>query len=282
MLDSFEKTQPYGFTFRSSCCLLLAAVFLAIMPPAFSADKVSPLKSKATVQTRNLSRLSTVYVLKQTSRQGGAETLFVSDDAVRIVQENAGRWTLASSPGWSPIVLNTVNHTYCEAKGDSRNLLMQRYMMIEGGDLTKCKWKPVEKAKIGSLAAERVIDANSASADREAAFDSMADELKICGFWVASDLKISPGAANLVARIRGCPQIGRFPLRFIHITRAGRKSVIIDTFSCEKKSMPLAEMRIPAGYRRTRTEYDGGLSDSNMLEELVPQTRGKTGGQGGK
>jgi hypothetical protein len=74
----------------------------------------------------------------------------------------------------------------------------------------------------------------------------------------------------LIARLRGCPQVGKLPLRFIHVTRNKNHVVVIDTLSCEKKMMPLEAMDIPPGYKRTLTEYDGELKDSGLLDELVP------------
>ena len=42
-------------------------------------------------------KASEVLAIKQNSRSGGLETLYLSDKAMRLVQENAGRITLASA-----------------------------------------------------------------------------------------------------------------------------------------------------------------------------------------
>jgi hypothetical protein len=224
--------------------------------PVFCADKTAA---------------ATVYVIKQKTRQGGVETLYLSDTAVRNVQENAGRVTLAHAPQWNSIVLNTANHTYFDSKNNTQATLMQRYMLFEGGDFSKCKWQPVEKAKIGSLDAERIVDAGLGAKTKQIGYENVPEELKVSGFWVASNLKIPAAAANMVARLRGCPQVGKLPLRFVHVTKNNNRAVIIDTLSCEKKNMPQAAMSIPVGYKRSLTEYDGSLKDSNMLDELFPQ-----------
>lgn len=68
---------------------------------------------------------------------------------------------------------------------------MQCYMLIEGGDLTKCKWHPVEKAKIGSLDAERVADANSAAGTYETGFESVADSSRLLRIFAATLVPVS-------------------------------------------------------------------------------------------
>ncbi len=88
----------------------------------------------------------------------------------------------------------------------------------------------------------------------DTSYDNAPDELKLSGYWVASNLKIPAAAANMVARLRGCPQIGKLPLRFIHVTKNNNRVAIIDTFSCEKRTMPLAAMSIPARYKRSLSE----------------------------
>src|SRR5689334_6656296 len=128
-----------------SLCFAAPALFFLAESPVFCADKVGA---------------TTVYIIKQETRQGGKETLYLSDRAVRIVQDNAGRITLARAPEWNSVVLNPANHTYFDSKNNTQSMLMQRYMMLEGGDLTKCKWHSVEKSKIGSIDAERIVDAN--------------------------------------------------------------------------------------------------------------------------
>ncbi len=233
--------------------LSLAAFFFIVARPSFAGEKVSE-----------------VFVIKQNSRQGGLETLYLSNNAMRLVQENAGRITIASAPKWNAVVLNPSNRTYFDSNNNTQSMLMQRYMILEGGDLSKCKWHPVEKAKIGSIDAERLVDANCSAKKYDIGCELVPEELKISGFWVASNLQIPSAAANLMARVRGCPPVGKLPLRFIHITKNKNRTVVVDTLSCQRKMMPMTVMSIPPGYKRTLTEYDGGLKESGLLDELAP------------
>lgn len=235
------------------CFCLSVAALIAFVQPATAAGKASE-----------------VLVIKQRTRQGGLETLYLGANVLRVVQENAGRVTIARAPQWNAVVLNPSNRTYFDSKNNTQALLMQRYMLLEGGDLSKVKWQTVEKAKIANLNSERLIDVTCKDKKYDIGFECIPEELRICGFWVASDLKVAAPAANLIARLRGCPQVGKLPLRFIHVTRNKNHVVVIDTLSCEKKMMPLEAMDIPPGYKRTLTEYDGELKDSGLLDELVP------------
>lgn len=213
---------------------------------------------------------SEVYVIRQHSRQGGLETVYLSASAVRVIQENSARVTLAHAPNWNAVVLNPINRTYFDSKNNTQALLMQRYMLLEGGDLSKVRWEAVEKSKIAGVDAERYVDARCKTQKYDYRIECVPDELRVCGFWVAENLKVAPAAANLIARIRGCPQIGKLPLRFVHVTRNNNHINIVDTLSVQKRMMPLAALGIPAGYKRTLTEYDGELKDSGLLDELVP------------
>lgn len=217
-----------------------------------------------------VAKVSEVYVIRQNSRQGGLETVYLSSCAVRVIQENSGRVTIAHAPNWNAVVLNPANRTYFDSKNNTQALLMQRYMLLEGGDLSKVKWEAVERAKIAGVNAERYVDASCKTKKYDYRFECVPEELRARGFWVAADLKVAPAAANLIARIRGCPQIGKVPLRFVHVTRNKNHVNSVDTLSVQKKLMPLEALDIPAGYKRTLTEYDGELKDSGLLDELVP------------
>jgi hypothetical protein len=72
--------------------------------------------------------------------------------------------------------------------------------------------------------------------------------------------------------MHGMPQIGRVPLRFIHLSlNLLTKVVIVDTLSCKQTTTQLANLKLPANYKRSRGEFDAQLKDSGMLDELIPQ-----------
>ncbi|MDQ5932884.1 MAG: hypothetical protein QG574_168 [Cyanobacteriota bacterium erpe_2018_sw_21hr_WHONDRS-SW48-000092_B_bin.40] len=215
------------------------------------------------------------YVLTQNIQNFGRQTIYISDQAIKVEQPGGLRTTLVKAPDWRALVINHDSHTYFQTDSKASALVMQRMMHMATSDLDKVKWTPVEESTIAGIRACRYVDSRLAKNWRltRHGFEEMDDSMRINGFWAAKDAIVSSEAANQLAGMHGMPKIGRVPLRFIHVTLSLlTKVVIVDTISCKQISTKLAELNLPANYKRSRGEFDAQLKDSGLLDELIPQS----------
>ncbi len=221
-----------------------------------------------------------VYILEQELRSIGRQTTFISDKAVATKQSGLNRRTLLRAPLWNVLIINDDSHTWFESPAKSNTgLIMQRVMLFEGGNFDKLKWLPVENGTIGSIAATRYVEAPFAKNWKmnHSAFEFVEEEIRRNGFWTAKDELVSAPAANALARTQGMPQIGKVPLRFYHITNvAGKSKIVVETYSCKPSKVSIANLSVPADYKRSRSEFDGSVKGGSMMDAFFPlTTKGK-------
>jgi hypothetical protein len=214
------------------------------------------------------------FVLTQNIRNFGRQTIYISDKAIKVEQPGGLRTTLVKAPDWRALVINHDTNTYFQTDSKASALIMQRMMHVATDNLDKVKWTPVEESTIAGIKACRYVDSRLAKNWRltRHGFEEIDDSMRINGFWAAKDAIVSSEAANQLACMHGMPQIGRVPLRFIHLSlNLLTKVVIVDTLSCKQTTTQLANLKLPANYKRSRGEFDAQLKDSGMLDELIPQ-----------
>jgi hypothetical protein len=213
--------------------------------------------------------------LQQISRGYGTLNVFINDSVLRVKMSNQNRYMLAWAPKWQVYAVNDSTHTYSKSTSASSGLLMQRAMLIEGGDLSKCHWVPLRKGKIAGLAALKMGDAaihrksNLNNQDSQTqGYENLSDELRREGFWVA-DIKVAPGAADCLATITGLPKCGRVPLHFLHLTSTARHPMsVLDTSSSKIGRLEARLTRLPANYKESTSEFDSTVeSIRNLVDE---------------
>lgn len=210
--------------------------------------------------------------LTQICRAYGTVKLYVAKDRFRMEQMPTGIVFTCCAPELKIYSINNRTKTYYASNSNNTAFTMQRAMLLEGIDLSKVKWKSVEKGEIEKLDAERLIDATLKAEDStkplQRGYENIGDELRARGFWVASKLPVSPALANKVAFLNASPQVGKIPLRFIHISPAVKKSIVLQTREVKQSSIDAALFLPPTGYRMTRSEFDSTVKESDILGAL--------------
>lgn len=266
---------------------LLCAIFSLFLSTSTSISVAAPASTRpehgtsAGITSRSGSGLAaprpggTVQVLEldQISRGYGHLNVRINNNALRVDTNNHGRYLLAWAPQWRIYAIDDNTRTFTPGSSNSTAFLMQRVFMIEGGDVSKVRWKEVRHDKIAGLPAvklaEKIPTAQSRDNDlsRQRGYVNISDELKNEGFWVA-ERKVAPQAADCLAAITGLPRCGRVPMRFLHFTSTTHERMtVLDTSRAGENFCAKTLLRMPRGYRETRSEYDGQLEEFRNLAE---------------
>lgn len=109
----------------------------------------------------------------------------------------------------------------------------------------------------GQKAGRYVADVDWKGFDRDkfTSADSVPYDLQRNGIWVADDLKLPPGAANVVLRINGFPELNKFPLAFYQGKKNHDKRTRVFTYRVEKTLVDAREFEVPTGYKEIASEY---------------------------
>lgn len=210
--------------------------------------------------------------LSQLCRAYGTVKIYLAKDRFRLEQMPSGIVFTCCAPDLKIYSINNNTHTYYVSESNNTAFTMQRAMLMEGIDLSKVKWKSVEKSKIENLDAERVIDVKQKTEDStkplKHGYENVGDELRERGFWVASNLPVNAAVANKLAFLNASPQIGKVPLRFTHFSHAMKKSQVIDTRAVKNTTLDASLFLPPRGYRLTRSEFDANVKESDIFGAL--------------
>ena len=208
----------------------------------------------------------------QKSRAYGEIRMYLNQDHVRLEQLSGDIVTICGAPDWKIYTLHPRERSYSISDSSQNSgLIMQRYMLLEGGDLSKVKWKTTEEALIAKQKALRQIDSTckpSPSADQEKGkgYESLHDDLRERGFWIARDIKINPRLADVIAYYHGLPKTGKLPLRFYHRTEYKERHVILETFTVKPTTQDISLFAVPKDFKLTRSEFDTSVKDNDLSE----------------
>lgn len=249
------------------------ASFLALALSLFSLHCAfaAPVRKTAVKQAKS-ENLVPCLELIQVSRAYGTVKFYIAADRFRMEQMPSGIVFTCCAPDLELYSINNQTHTYYAANSSTTALTMQRALLLEGVDLSKVKWRSVEKDKIESLDAERLIDvkANAQASNKplKRGYENFDDELRERGFWVASQLPVNPALANKVAQINASPQVGKVPLRFIHISPATKRVTAIETRAVKKTTLDASLFLPPKGYKKTLSEFDSNVKEGDIMGAL--------------
>lgn len=238
-------------TLRNPSLLVLSvlATSLVVSPPVFAAQK-------ATVKPK---RQVAATVFYQKNWILGEMRIAVSDSAISIKPNNSSATTISTAPFDVITVFDDSKKTFYKASGaKSGNFFAQRYMKLFSTAPLPKKWKKVESSKIAGLnAGKYVADVDWKNFDRNklTSADSVPYDLQRNGIWVAEDLKLPAGAADVVMRINGFPELHKFPLEFHQGKKDHARRTRVFTYRVEKKLVDAREFEIPSGYKEIASEY---------------------------
>ncbi|HEY9785024.1 MAG TPA: hypothetical protein V6D17_06440 [Candidatus Obscuribacterales bacterium] len=239
---------------RLKAAFVPAIVALALF--AGSSSSAAPAIKKS--NWRSSAQWRPCFILHQKTRAFGDQVIYIADDALKIKSLGRNATTVSHAPFKKVVVFDDAHRTFYETSPDSSQaFVLQRMIGLIGADSNRCRWVKAESGEIAGLKAERYVADDGGLAKRREAvtLDSLVRDLKAHGFWVASDLPVSPAEADVLARLNGMPPIHKVPLRFVSPRKNKRPMVHLDTVSFERGSLKLTEFNVPYGYKRVPSEF---------------------------
>lgn len=189
----------------------------------------------------------------------GDMRIAVTDNAISMKPYNSSATTISSTPFNTITVFDDSKKTFYRAsKSKSGNFFAQRYLKLFSTTPLPKNWKKVEDSNIAGLKAGRyVADREWKNFDRDTltSADNVPYDLQRNGIWVAENLKIPAGAADVVMRINGFPELHKFPLEFRQGKKDHARRARIFTYRIEKKLVDAREFEVPSGYKEIASEY---------------------------
>ncbi|HND07679.1 MAG TPA: hypothetical protein PL012_18480, partial [Candidatus Obscuribacter sp.] len=91
------------------------------------------------------------------------------------------------------------------------------------------------------------------------------------GFWVSEEKLCLAQPANHLSTLVLLPKTDRIPLRYFHRSPGGSKCLVLETLASKKVQVDRSEFALPKGYKQTKSEFDGGLSETGVMDILKGQ-----------
>ncbi|MBI5175122.1 MAG: hypothetical protein HY986_19700 [Candidatus Melainabacteria bacterium] len=212
--------------------------------------------------------------MHQKSRTYGNVRVLINDNYLKICQTNGNTIILSKAPDWDLYCINRLTHTYARSERSKPSpFLGQTVAAMEGVDLSKVRWKVFEIGKIAQLNANHLVDGGVANPARfqNTGYQNLETELKERGFWVSAEKLCLAQPANHLSTLMLLPKTDRIPLRYFHRTPGGSKCLVLETLACKKVQVERSEFALPSGYKQTKSEFDGGLSETGVMDILKGQ-----------
>ncbi|HNN63006.1 MAG TPA: hypothetical protein PKH78_08195 [Candidatus Obscuribacter sp.] len=243
---------------------------------AFSAITQSICQAQASPQktARGDSAKVTCLELHQKSRTYGNVRVLINDYYLKISQTDGSTIILSKAPDWDLYCINRLTHTYARSERSKPSpFLGQTVAAMEGVDFSKVRWKVFEKGKIAQLNASHLVDAGVANPARyeNSGYQNLENELKERGFWVSEEKLCLAQPANHLSTLVLLPKTDRIPLRYFHRSPGGSKCLVLETLASKKVQVDRSEFALPKGYKQTKSEFDGGLSETGVMDILKGQ-----------
>lgn len=270
-LAPIQAFKPYTRSPIRLCLSLLTTILSGgyIMSQAIEPAHSTPI-GKTDKDTR---KLINGWQLDQVNRSFGALKIYISDKHLKIIQLRGDREIISSAPDWTFYSIDHRAHSYSKSTSTGSNdLLMQRVLILMGGDLSKVKWQPVRNSTICGIKAEHMIDSTLTLQQSLSAPipDELSDELRIKGFWVAKDLQLNPRVTNQLAHWHGLPETGKLPLAFVHHSTAGHTGTVLQTIAIKPMLLKPTLFDLPKDFKETKTDIDIDTrrrkTERNMVE----------------
>ncbi|HEY9759621.1 MAG TPA: hypothetical protein V6C97_30965 [Oculatellaceae cyanobacterium] len=191
-----------------------------------------------------------VMCLKQQGSLVGAESIYISSDAIRIDNLARSVVAVAHAPAWDVTTYNPTVKKYCVNPLDKYHGQMTHIFLFYGIDMSVYDF--VEDHKIKFLN-HQAISMKAVPNKKDTENKSVTAALKL--FIVADAPNIPQKAADVLTRQLCLPITHKLPLRMDYLTdRLTQKA--IDTVSWEKQTVDKNWFDVPSGYVRCKKESD--------------------------
>ncbi|MBA3994277.1 MAG: hypothetical protein C0469_12185 [Cyanobacteria bacterium DS2.3.42] len=256
---------------KNAFALCLGFCLLAVFMPLFfcatatngQVQEVLPSK-KAVVKTPTLvakksAKLLDGLLIKHYSWLGGEVEIAVTPEFLCISCPTRSDVTVSRAPFKTVVAYDSSKRTFYETKPEAAgSFMIQRFLKLLGGDPHPKKWKKVEDGVIAGVKAGRYVVDETGMPPHKYSYEKgekLITDMRVLGFWVAEDLNIPPGAADIVLKMEGFPTIHKLPLKFQKaLPEPGAKPKVV-TYSVQKAKFSPEKFQVPSGYHKQKAEF---------------------------
>ncbi|MCC7528499.1 MAG: hypothetical protein IT342_08255 [Candidatus Melainabacteria bacterium] len=215
-------------------------------------------RKPAAAQGQKPAKMLDGLLIKRYSWLGGDVEIAVTPEFLSISSPTRSGVTVSRAPFKTVVAYDSARKTYYETTPEAAgSFMIQRFLKILGGDPHPKKWKKVEDGVIAGVKAGRYVVDNAGLPAKHYTDkgEKVVSQMRNSGFWVAENLDIPPGAADIVLKMEGFPTIHKLPLKFQKPKPEAGVKPRVDTYSVKKTSFKPERFQIPSGYHKTGAEY---------------------------
>jgi hypothetical protein len=254
-----------AIAFRLKCGFLAALSPLFFCATATNAQVQKVLPSKKTVEktpaaeAKKPGKLLDGLLIKRYSWVGGDVEVAVTPEFLRISNPTRSGVFVSQTPFKTVVAYDSSKKTFYETKPEAAgSFMVQRFLKLLGGDPHPKKWKKVQERVIAGVKAGRYVVDETGLPPHKYSYDKgekLMTDMRVLGFWVAEDLNIPPGAADIVLKMEGFPTIHKMPLHFQKALPDPAMKPKVQTYSVQKAKFSPDIFQVPSGYRKQKAEF---------------------------
>lgn len=252
--DAMFRCLNFAVIFAGSLIIIVTLTFLSSRGLAAPAKVTSASSRTAHARAGASPAVSTNYTtvmcLKQQGSLVGAESIYISSDAIRIDNPARSVVTVAHAPVWEVATYNPTAKKYCVNPLDKYHGQMTHIFLFYGIDMSVYDF--VEDHKTQFLN-HQAISMKAVPNKKDTENKSVTAALKL--FIVADTPSIPQKAADILTRHLCLPITHKLPLRMDYMTDKLTQKAI-DTVSWEKQAVDKNWFDVPNGYIHCKKESD--------------------------
>lgn len=221
-----------------------------------SSQTKQPVSKPVAASQKPAGKMVEGLLIKHYSWLGGVVDIAVTPQYLSISNPTRSGVTVSQAPFKTVIAYDSSKKTYYETKPEAAgSFMIQRFLKLLGGDPHPQNWRKVEEKTIAGVKAGRYVVATGTAPKKHEKGEKVITQMRYNGFWVAENLPVPPGAADIVLKMEGFPLIHKMPLLFEDPEPDPDARGRVNTFSVKKMSFPEARFKVPSGYRKAGAEY---------------------------
>ncbi len=252
--------------FAPGCGFGFIAVFLPLFLNAITVQgqeqKVLPTPKRvaqSSAQAKKNGKMMEGLLIKRYSWVGGDVEIAVTPEFLCISSPTRSNVIVSRTPFKTVVAYDSSKKTFYETTPEAAgSFMVQRFLRLLGGDPHPKKWKKVQDRVIAGVKAGRYVVDETGLPPHKYSYEEgekLITDMRVMGFWVAEDLNIPPGAADIVLKMEGFPTIHKMPLYFQKALPTAAMKPKVQTYSVQKAKFAPEKFQVPSGYLKQKAEF---------------------------
>lgn len=256
--------------FAPSCGFAFIAFFLLLFLNAMPAQGQAQSQGQTVLPTKNIVAKSSArakkngkmmdgLLIKRYSWVAGDVEIAVTPEFLCISNPTRSNVIVSQTPFKTVVAYDSSKRTFYETTPEAAgSFMVQRFLKLLGGDPHPKKWKKVQDRVIAGVKAGRYVVDETGLPPHKYSYEKgekLITDMRVMGFWVAEDLNIPPGAADIVLKMEGFPTIHKMPLYFQKALPDAAMKPKVQTYSVQKAKFAPEKFQVPSGYLKQKAEF---------------------------